>query len=235
MKAPVLPTDKEIEALIQEQMGKRNDVPKSCSNCVKWIKDISYCPVNNKVSPFYMTCTHHKSEVSHIIELTKKNLLEELTECKKIEYLMSVALSLSEMTTTVVQDVETRVKKQRDSRKEKDDKSALKKDLNLCEAMLTAFENIAENLRKIERDYNYYVQPYINRAFTERDGTYDADNSDKFSSDKGEFIEMLLKYHKGCFLNDANAKKVFECLDSLENDQYFPLTEKDMNHYHVEI
>ena len=235
MKPPVLPTDKEIEALIQEQMGKRADVPSTCANCVRWIKEVQFCPVNNKVSPFYMTCNHHKHEVTQIIELTKKNLLEELTECKKIEYLMSIALSLAEMTVTVAHDVEARVEKQRKREKDKESRAALRHDLNLCDALNDVYSKIAEHMRQIERDYNYYIQPYFTKAFTGKEGKYDVENSDKFTSDKGEFIELLLKYCKACFLNEENVTKVFDCLDSLKNDQYFPLTEKDMNHYHVTL
>lgn len=235
MKPPVLPTDKEIEALIREQIGKRTDVPKTCANCVRWIEKVQFYPVNNKVSPFYMTCGHHKSEVSQIVELTKKNLLEELTECKKIEYLMSLALSLAEMTVTVAHDVEARVQKQKKREKDKDSRCALRKDLDLCDALSDVYSNIAEHMRQIERDYNFYIQPFFTRAFTDKDGKYDVENSDKFTSDKGEFIELLLKYSKVCFLNEENVVTVFDCLDGLHNDQYFPLTEKDMRHFHVNI
>lgn len=238
MEAPVLPSDKELEELIrqtQESIPDFKKVPKACMNCMNWIPEVTYCPINDKLSPGYMVCNHHKSKVQHLVEIIKKRMLEDATENKKIEYLLSVALSLAEMTAKVFTNVESRVKKMRDAEKDSLTRSALKKDLDLCETMEDAYDNIAESLREAEKQYNLYVLPHYAKAFKTKDGKFDVVNSDKFTSDSGEFIEMLLKYHKGCFLNDANSKKVFDCLDGLENDQYFPLTEKDMNQFHVEI
>lgn len=238
MKPPVIPTDKEIEELIRETQKNIPDyqkVPKSCGNCNRYISELQYCPLHDKRYAAFMVCNNHQSKVQHLIERVRSRMLENATENKKIEYLISIALSFSEMAISVTQDAEARIKKQRDEEEDSVTKSALKKDLNLCEALETAYTNIAENLRKIDRDYCYYIAPYMKKAFTKKDGTYDVVNNDKFTSDQGEFIELILKYNKACFLNEKNSNLVFGLLDSLENDQYFPFNEKDMNHYHIEI
>ena len=238
MKAPILPSDKEIEKMVrdaQESIPDFQKMPKACANCVRWIPELMYCPALDKQSPGYMVCGRHMSKVQHLVEIIKKKMLEDATENKKIEYLLSVALSLAEMTVKVFTNVESRVKKMRDAEKDSVTRSGLKKDLDLCEKLENAYEEIAKCLRDAEKQYDMYVLPHYAYAFKTEDGKYDVENSDKFNSDSGEFIEMLLKYHRGCFLNEANTKIVFDCLDSLENDQYFPLTDCDINHFHVEI
>lgn len=238
MKAPILPPDREIEEMIrksQESIPDFKKVPKACMNCIRWIPEVQYCPVLDKKQMGYMVCGQHLSKVQHLVEIVKKKMLEDATENKKIEYLLSVALSLAEMTVRVFTNVESRVKKMRDNETDSKIRSALKKDLDLCERLENAYDTIADCLRNAEKQYDMYVLPHYAYAFKTKDGEYNSEDSDKFSSDSGEFIEMLLKYHRGCFLNEENTKKVFECLDNLKNDEYFPLTEKDINHFHVEI
>lgn len=235
MKPPVLPSDSEIEALVRAELAKRDDAPKACVNCSHWFREEKFCPINRKRTEAFMFCNHHIGEVDALVQITKRHLLEDATENKKIEYLLSTALSLAEMTVTMMHDVEARIKRQRAKEKDKRDRGALKKDLNLCADIEGAYDKIAEFLRKAEQQYDFYVQPHFTAAFTKKDGEYNIKDSDNFNHDKGEFIQMLLKYCKGCFLNEENSEKVFACLDSLENDQYFPLTEKDIDHYKVRL
>lgn len=235
MKPPVLPSDSEIEALVRAELAKRNDAPRACVNCSHWFREERFCPINRKRTEAFMLCNHHKDEVDALVEITKRRLLEDATESKKIDYLLSTALSLAEMTVTMIHDVEKRLKKQRSKEEDKLNRVLLKRDLNLCEDLEGAYSNIAEFLRKAEQQYVFYVQPHFDDAFTKKNGEYNIKDSDNFNHDKGEFIQMLLKYCKGCFLNEENSQKVFACLDSLENDQYFPLTEKDIDHYKVRL
>lgn len=232
MKPPVIPTDKEIEELIRQQYAKRDDAPKCCGNCSNWIKEAQFCPINRKQSPAYMTCQHHKTEVKNLIEITKRFLLEDATENKKIEYLLSTALAFADMTMKVMADVESRVKKQREKETDPRIKSYLKKDLDLCEEVEGAYGEIAKKIHEIEQQFEWYVQPYFNKAFR-KDGDFDEENHTKFHSDTGEFIVNNLEYQKACFLNEDNVRAIRDFQRSLTNDQYFPLTEKDINHYNV--
>lgn len=234
MKPPVIPTDKEIEELIQQQYAKKNDAPKCCGNCAEWIREASYCPINRKQSPAFMTCQHHKSEVKNLIELTKRFLLEDATENKKIEYLLSTALAFADMTMKVIADVESRVKKQRDKEPDPRVKSFLKKDLDMCDSIEDAYGVIKDKIHEIEQQFEWYVQPYFTMAF-KKEGKFDEENHTKFHSDTGEFIINNLEYQQCCFLNEDNVKAIREFYATLKNDQYFPLTKKDIYHYNVEM
>lgn len=234
MKPPVIPTDKEIEALVIKELANRDDAPKACINCTNWIKEAQFCPINRKQSPAYMTCAHHKSEVRNLVEIAKRFLLEDATENKKIEYLLSTGLALADMTMKVMADVESRVAKQREKEPDPRIKSYLKKDLDMCEEIENAYDAIKQKIHEIENQFNFYVQRHFDRAF-KKDGKFDEVNHTKFHSDTGEFIELILKYQKACFLNEKNTNEIFSCIDNLENDQYFPLTEKDINHYNVKM
>lgn len=234
MKPPVIPTDREIEELIRQQYAKRDNAPKCCGNCANWIREASYCPINRKQSPAFMTCNYHKAEVKNLIEITKRFLLEDATENKKIEYLTSTALAFADMTMKVMADVESRVKKQREKETDPRIKSLLKKDLDMCEKVEEAYKTIAEKIHEIEQQFEWYVQPYFNMAF-KKDGKFDEENHTKFHSDTGEFIINNLEYQRVCFLNEDNVRAIREFTASLHNDQYFPLNDKDINHYNVEM
>lgn len=234
MKPPVIPSDAEIEKEVREQLAKRDDAPKCCANCVKWIREAQFCPVNRKQSPAFMTCNYHESEIRNLVEITKRILMQEATENKKIEYLLSTGLAFADMTIKVIADVEKRVKKQREKETDPRVKSFLKKDMNLCEEVSNAYEIIKTKIHEIEQQFNFYVQPYFDKAF-KHEGNYDIENSDKFNSDTGEFIINNLEYQRCCFLNEDNVRAIANFMAGLKNDQYFPLTKKDIAHYNVEM
>ena len=181
-----------------------------------------------------MTCQHHKNEVKNLIEITKRFLLEDATENKKIEYLLSTALAFADMTMKVIADVESRVKKQRDKEPDPRVKSFLKKDLDMCDSIEDAYGVIKDKIHEIEQQFEWYVQPYFTMAF-KKEGKFDEENHTKFHSDTGEFIINNLEYQQCCFLNEDNVKAIREFYATLKNDQYFPLTKKDIYHYNVEM
>lgn len=232
MKPPQIPSDKEIEALAQEMVGARDDAPKMCANCSSWIREASFCPVNNKVSPGYMTCMHHRTRLDEVIRIARNYLMRHAVENKKIELILSVALSCANMTMALMADVERRVKAQRKEEKDSRDRNLLKKDLDMCDSIENAYDNIAELIRQIEQQFDFYVQPHYNRVFS-KDGKYDVENLDKFSSDTGEFIEVLLKYVRVAYKNPGNVETMHRTLDSLENDQYYPLEKSDIRHFRL--
>ena len=237
MKPPVLPSDKEIEELVRETQKNLPDfknAPKACVNCASWIPEYQYCPINDKQSPGYMVCNHHKTIVKHLVEIAKKNLLWDATECKKIQYLMSSAFAYADMTMKVIADMERRVNKQREGSTDGRERNLLKRDTDMCEAFEGAFKVIKQKIREIEQQYEWYVQPYFNKAFKDEEG-YDTKNGDLFNSDTGEFIINNLVYQRCCYKNEENTKKIAEFMSSLKNDQYFPLTDKDISHYSVKL
>lgn len=233
MKPPEIPSRAEIEALVKQQYNNKK-VPKACANCNHWIKEYTFCPKLNKTSPAYMTCHLHESKIDHFVNATMKFLLDDATENKKIEYLLSAGLACADMTMKIFSDIEKRVEKKREGETEKRERYLLKKDINMCEDINNAYEVIAEKFHEIDEQFYTLVQPYFNRVFR-KDGKYDTENDDKFNSDTGEFIILLLKYIKKCYKNDINSKSVHQHIDSLDNDQYCPLDDKDINHYNVTI
>lgn len=230
MKPPQIPSDKEIEALAIEIMGEKDDSPKMCANCSNWLKEATYCPTNKLTTLGYMTCAHHKPKMDEVIRIAKNYLMQHAEENKKIELILSAALSCANMTMTLMADAERRVKAQREAESDARDRSLLKKDLDLCESIGKAYGKIAELIRQIEQQFDFYVQPHYNKVFS-KNGKYDVENMDKFSSDTGEFIEVLLKYIKVSYKNTENMEAVHNLLDSLENNQYFPLEKNDIKHY----
>lgn len=166
--------------------------------------------------------------------MTKRYLLDDATENKKIEYLLSTGLALADMTIKVMADVETRVMKQREKEPDQRIRGYLKKDLDMCDEIQNAYKTIKDKIHEIEQQFNFYVQRYFDKAF-KTEGKFNEVNHTKFHSDTGEFIQVLLKYQRACYLNEDNVNAIFDFVDSLSNDQYFPLTSKDIAHYDVKM
>jgi hypothetical protein len=233
MRPPELPSRAEVEALVRQQYEER-DVAKACANCSHWIREYSFCPILNKTSPAFMHCNQHESEVSHIVNVTMRNMLEDATECKKIQYLQSAGYAYADMTMKVLADMERRVDKQREASNDSRERNLLKRDLTMCENFEKAYGVIKEKIREIEQQYEWYIMPYFNLAFTDG-GKYNETDSDLFNSDTGEFIINNLEYQRCCYKNEENAQKINEFMSNLKNDQYFPLDNDDINHYSVKI
>lgn len=232
MRPPQIPSDKEIEALALQMLEDKQDAPKMCSNCTNWIDTAAYCPINKKMTMAYMTCSHHRTKLDEVIRIAKNSLMRHEVENKKIELILSAAWSCANMTMVLMADAERRVKAQRDVETDSRDRNLLKKDLDMCQTVEKAYDKITELIRKIEQQFDFYVQPYYNKVFS-KDGKYDVENLDKFSSDTGEFIELLLEYIRVAYKNTDNMEAVHSFLHSLKNDQYYPLEENDIKHYRL--
>lgn len=233
MRPPEIPSRAEVEALVRQQYEEKN-VAKACINCVHWIKEHSFCPKLNKTSPAFMCCHLHESEITHIVNSAMEHLMKEATEEKKIQYLQSAAFSYADMTMKVIADIERRIKKQREREKDSRIKNLLKRDLNMCEAFKNAYAEIKKKIHEIEQQYEWYVMPYFNLAF-KKDGEYNELEGDLFNSDTGEFIVNNLEYQRCCYLNQDNVQSIRNHMAGLKNDHYFPLDDKDINHYNVTI
>lgn len=233
MRPPEIPSRAEVEALVRQQYEEKN-VAKACLNCVHWIKEHSFCPKLNKTSPAFMCCHLHESEITHIVNSAMEHLMKEATEEKKIQYLLSAAFSYADMTMKVMADIERRIKKQRKREEDSRTKNLLKRDLNMCEAFKNAYAEIKKKIHEIEQQYEWYVMPYFNLAF-KKDGEYNELEGDLFNSDTGVFIVNNLEYQRCCYLNQDNARSIRNHMAGLKNDHYFPLDDKDINHYNVII
>ena len=233
MRPPEIPSRAEVEALVRTQYEEKN-VAKACLNCVHWIKEHSFCPKLNKTSPAFMCCHLHESEITHIVNSAMEHLMKEATEEKKIQYLQSAAFSYADMTMKVIADIERRIKKQREREEDSRIKNLLKRDLNMCEAFKNAYAEIKKKIHEIEQQYEWYVMPYFNLAF-KKDGEYNELEGDLFNSDTGEFIVNNLEYQRCCYLNQDNVRSIRNHMAGLKNDHYFPLDDKDINHYNVII
>lgn len=234
MRPPEKPNRAKVEARVREQYEERN-VAKACANCVHWVREHSFCPKLNKMSPAYMNCHLHESEISHIVNAAMQHLMEEATEEKKIQYLQSAAFAYADMTMKVMADIERRVKRQREKETDSKVRSLLKRDLNMCEAFEKAYGVIKDKIKEIEKQYEWYVMPYFNLAFKKKDGKYNYEESDLFNSDTGEFIMNNLEYQRCCYQNQENVLSIRNYMKGLKNDHYFPLDDNDINHYNVEL
>jgi hypothetical protein len=178
-----------------------------------------------------MTCGDHEFKTEKLEREAKEYLKAEQIECDKIENLLALAITASNLTTCYVEDVETRTRKFYKMEKEKRNKQLLRKDITMAEDIDKAMKAITELLRKIDQQYRFYVQPHIDRALMGRDKQFDVRKLDSHLNNSLEFGRLLIKFTKKCLYNEDNSNKVFAFLDSLVNDVDYALTDDDAQHY----
>ena len=235
-------TREQVKKLTIVQMEERR-VPRMCANCSKWMRGETICTVRGNRTAAFMTCGSHEYEVENLVNKSMKILEEQQLEADKVGNLLALAITTANTTTLFLADLERRIKKIRSGETEKESRNLLKKDLNLAEDMKGAFvriqdilgemqEVMQEKLAKIDREYEYHVQPYIDRVFRSK-GKIDADRSDGHLNNSFEFGRLLVKFTKKAIYNEENENAIFDFIDSLHNDYDYALDEKDAEHYRL--
>ena len=227
-----LPSQESVKSEILKELNDRN-VPRMCENCTRWDRPSSRCPLSGKVTYSFMTCGKHEFKTERFERETMEYLKAEQKECEKIENLLALAITCSNLTTCLIEDFETRTRKLYDREKEKRTKLLLRKDLTMGEEIDKAMENIAEHLRKIDQQYRFYIQPRIDYMFTGKDKKYNAEKSDQHLNNSLEFGRLFINFTRKCIGNATNSDKVFDLLDSLTNDTPYGLTDSDAEHYRL--
>lgn len=227
-----IPSEEKIKTEILKELDNRN-VPRMCANCVKWDRTSSRCPNTGKITQSFMFCPQHEFKTEKLERETTEYLKAEKLECEKIENLLALAITCSNLTTCLIEDFETRTRKLYDREKEKRTRQLLRKDLTMGEDMDKAMKAIEEHLRKIDQQYRFYIQPRIDYMFTGKDKKYDIEKSDQHLNNSLEFGRLFLYFTIKCIDNKENCDKVFELLESMQNDAPYGLTMQDAEHYRL--
>ena len=222
----------ELKAGVNMMMERMN-VARACENCCLWNPRESKCTRTNSITMKFMFCPSHEFETESIARKAQRDLEEQLEESKKIEALLALSATTACSTTCFIEDMERKMKRFYKAEKDKRTKSLLKKDLDMAEQMDKAFEQIEYHLKEIEKQYNFYVQPWIDKLFSEN-GKLAVDKSDAHLNNSFEICRLLGKFVKACIGHKENYDAVFELLDKLENPAPYPLTDKDFDHYKLQ-
>jgi len=227
-----LPSKETVKTEVLKELDKK-DVPRMCSNCVLWDRASSRCSDIGKLTQSFMVCPKHEFKTEKFEREAMEYLQAEKLECEKIENLLALAITCSNLTTCLIEDFETRTRKLYDREKEKRTKQLLRKDLIMGEGMDKAMKAIEEHLRKIDQQYRFYIQPRIDYMFTGKDKKYDVEKSDQHLNNSLEFGRLFLYFTIKCIDNKENCDKVFELLESMQNDAPYGLTMQDADHYRL--
>ena len=261
---PTLPSDEQLLKEIRETL-QANPRFKQCINCSFFNGITHECSkTNRRMLPYVPGCNFYVANEEMLLKETVKNLNEQARECEKIEFLLAMALTSANMTTLFIEDFERRVKgaykREKVKAQARKEKALLKKDLDLAEQMEGAFKNIkvclekmkdgyAEilgqyvsliegDLSKVESVYRHYIQSQVDKIF-KKNGEYNAEASDCFHADAGEFATLLLEFARVAHHNKENVDKVYEVMKGMTNadSEGLPITfcldEKDIAHYRL--
>ena len=239
----MIPTDEEI---LREIRNLSTLAPHlmQCYNCMRYDRATSDCPITGmKMAPFIRGCNgkFFISREEELVYKVKNELKDQEQECEKIENLLALVVTTLGCASCFCEDLSLRLTKLRSNKKDKTQRSALKKDLEMTEDFEFALSNIdriidsmekvmQENIEKIDQQYRMYIEPYVNRLF-KKNGKWDVKKGDGYLNNQFEICRLIGKFVKGCIGNEKNQDMVFDLLDRLENDAPYGLTHKDFDHY----
>lgn len=227
-----VPSIEELKKGVETMMSQMK-VARMCENCGRWNPQKSVCTRTGSGTLKFMFCPAHEFETETLARRAQEELKEQLEDSKKIESLLALSVTTACSTSCFVEDMERRMKKFYKAEKDKRVKSLLKKDLDMAEQMDKAFKQIQYHLKEIDKQYQFYVQPWQDKLFSEN-GELKVDRSDAHLNNSFEICKLVGKFVKGCIGHKENYDKVFELLDTLVNPAQYPLTDKDFDHYKLQ-
>lgn len=259
-----IPSEEQLRKEIRETL-KENPNFKRCINCRHFNSVTSECDrYHRKMMPYVPACNQYDTNEEMLVRQTVRELSEQARECEKIEFLLAMALTSANMTTLFIEDFERRVrgayKREKAKAQSRKEKALLKKDLDLAEQIDNAFKGItqclermkdyyhhcvSEYVEKIDGDlgkaeslYRHYIQSHVDKIF-KKTGQYNAEASDNFHADAGEFATLLLEFARVAHHNKENADEVYDVMRKMNNENSdglpntFCLDEKDIAHYRL--
>lgn len=229
-----LPSQETVKTEILKELDNRN-VPRMCSNCVTWDRATSRCNDTMKLTHSFMFCPKHMFKTEKLEREAMEYMKAESEECGKIENLLALAITSANVTSCFIEDFENRTKKLHKMEKDKRARCLLRKDLDMGDELEKGMEDIKTFLEKIDQRFRFYIQPHIDRMFTEKGKGYNVEKSDGHLNNSLELGRLLVKFVQKCIGNQSNSDKVFDLLDSLTNDTPYALTDKDAARYKLKM
>lgn len=215
-----------------------------CYNCKHYDRATSECEVNHfKMAPFVRGCNgkYFLTREEEMLYKAKTELQKEEDDCEKIENLLALVVTTIGAAQCFGEDLNRRLRKMRQNQKDKKQRSGLRKDIDMIEEVSKALERIGEildsmadtmqgKMEEIDSQFSMYIDHYINRLFMKQ-GKWDEKRGTGYLNNQFEISRLIGKFVKGCIGNEENNRKVFELLDSLDNDNPYGLTHEDLDHY----
>ena len=239
----MLPTD---EQMLKEIRAISTLAPHlmQCFNCKHYDRATSECGVNHfKMAPFVRGCNgmYFLAREEELLYKAKKELQNEQDDCEKIENLLALMITTIGAAQCFGEDLNRRLRKLRQRTKDKQQRSGLRKDLDMVEEVSKALDRIMNilgsademlqtKMDEADRQFNMYIEHHINRLFTKQ-GKWDEKRGSGYLNNNFDISRLIGKFVRGCICNEANHDAVFSFLDSLENEHPYGLTNEDFEHY----
>ena len=238
-----LPTEEQLEKQIEQMLSEHPEY-KECGNCARCNLFLNKCEVTGQKTYAHVPaqqCRYYITNKEMLVRESMKRLQEQADQCEKIENLLALSVTVANSTTCFLADLEKRLKSFRKTTTESQQRSDLKKDLDMTEQMKGAMKMIEKELSdmskvmqkhldKVDNYYQWYIQPHLTRMFTDK-GELNEYKTDGHLNNSMEFCRLLMDFVIGCIGNKENCDKVFTMLRELKNDQPYGLTHEDSDHY----
>jgi hypothetical protein len=244
-----LPPDKQLIEEIRKTIKVAPHLMQ-CTFCSNYCNATGECSITHRTfAPYVRGCNGNFFVTNEelLLKRVKDDLMGTAKKCDEIEALFALGSALQGASECAFADAGRMKRELRSETKDKREKQLLYKDNEMIQDITYGFHQINdimkelweihdrktkewldaidEKLEEIDKQHGWHIQNNINKLFSEN-GKFSTTNSDRMLNNSMDIFREVGYYVKGCIGNEANHKKVFAELSSLENDVPYSLGHK---------
>jgi hypothetical protein len=213
-------TDEQI--LKETRQILQNPHTRRCSQCANADEECTWCSVLKKPLAKYMyagLCKYYETQEDRMIKQMREALKAHEKEQRKVNYLLTMSLNCIEVAMLFMEDFNNRVESEykRAEQRGVGDARVRKADRLWMGNLKKATKAMKTHLDGVQKQYNHYVMPLLNKVFYDKDKKeYDCESYDDHMSDSNELAQIVLRYFDVAFNNVKNAQALLNIMKEMK-------------------
>lgn len=211
-----------IELEIKEVKEELNNskILQQHSFCVHYDAKTKTCMCKNmKVNSVYAPhCKDYITSDQALIKLAEAERQEAVNTLTRMQFKIDIVTHLINAAMVIIQDVdkelEVRWNEVKNHTPEEEKKNAEYK--RNRKKLADAYKRMKYYMQNIDSEYRNYMEHYLNRIFTNEDGTYNVKDWQQFSISGGVMAALAAEFCEVALDNNDNANAVFQFIGGLK-------------------
>ena len=204
---------------VKEELDE-NNILKRHSFCVHYNPETKMCLCKNmKVNSVYAPhCKEYITSEQALRKLAETERQEAVNTLTQMQFKIDIMTHLINAAMILIQDVdkelEERWNKVKNHTTEEERKNAEYKKNR--KKLADAYKRMRYYVQNIDSEYRNYIEHYLNRIFTNEDGTYNVKDWQQFSISGGVMAALASEFCEVALDNNDNANAVFQFIGGLK-------------------
>ena len=218
-----------VEEAVRETVSVLNNL-KPCKGCIHSNDDCTWChQCKTKINPYQYGCKHHMTDEEAVRKLAEIEFKKYCNEFAKMTLDMDVMGYTINAASMILEKIDKELERSYNSIKEKTDDS-VKKHLDSKknrDRLRKAYAQMRFNANDMRNTFDRYVEYFFTHQFTDEQGKYNVQESDKNLSNSGIITKVIKLFVDRALDNPENAQLIVNFMLSLKGSGIY--NEKDFD------